>query len=238
MIVADYNQAELRAAAVIANEPTMLRIYQSGADLHRNTAASLALGFSEMTAEDQAEARNRAKAANFGLLYGMGVKGFRSYAAKNYDLHLSEEEATAIRDSFFALYPRLAEWHTEAKTDSQNYIEYGQTLLGRKRRIHPQADMVLETWCGFQALTNHRIQGSCADMLKIALNTIHRRLDPKKARLVGTVHDEIIVTACSAVVESTKLEVKMAMEEAGVTVFGDALKFVSEVKNGHHWGCK
>ena len=113
--------------------------------------------------------------------------------------------------------------------------------MGRKRRLHPYAEIVgeeLAAWGAFQTLVNHPVQGSSADMLKIALNTIHRRLDPKKVRLVGTVHDEIIVTARSEVVESTKLMVRMAMEEAGVTVFGDALTFVSEVKSGDHWGCK
>jgi DNA polymerase I len=88
-IKADYNQAELRGAAVIANEPNMLEAYRNREDLHWKTAAGITPGFSEMTPEEQGEARFKAKAPNFGLIYGMSAPGFRRYAAQNYDLQLS-----------------------------------------------------------------------------------------------------------------------------------------------------
>jgi DNA polymerase I len=238
MIVADYNQAELRGGAVIANERNMIGIYKEGADMHRNTAAELAPKFLDMTPEEQAEARSKAKAANFGLLYGMGAKGFRDFAAKNYGVQLGADEAAEIRTRFFELYPGLAEWHADKKADSWEYPEYGETLLGRKRWLHPLAEDMFETWCGFQAMTNHIVQGSCADMLKLALITIHRAFDPTEARLVGTVHDEIICIARRDTVEEATKIVKDAMEQAGAAIFGEEVTFVSEVKSGASWACK
>jgi len=235
IIKADYNQAELRGTAVVANEPHMLEAYKNDEDLHWKTAAGLTPGFSEMKPEQQAEARSQAKAPNFGLIYSMSARGFRSYAAETYGLQLSKDQAVDMRDDWFALYPRLIRWHEEAREAANNFIKYGETLLGRKRRINPMAERINETWTGFQALTNHVVQGSCADMLKLALIEIHQKLQPDRARLIGCVHDEVLVYARNDAVEATKTLVKEAMENAGVKVFGNEIKFLAEVKSGGNW---
>lgn len=157
------------------------------------------------------------------------------YAAETYGLELSKDQAVDMRDDWFALYPRLIRWHEEAREAANNYAPYGETLLGRKRRIHPMSGAVGETWAGFQARTNHAVQGSCADMLKLALIEIHQTLDPDRARLIGCVHDEVLVYARNDALEATKTLVKEAMENAGVKVFGDEIKFLAEVKSGGDW---
>jgi DNA polymerase I len=129
-------------------------------------------------------------------------------------------------------------WHEQAQEAANNYIEYGETLLGRKRRINPMAEAIEETWAGFQALTNHPVQGSCADMLKLALIAIHQNLDPEQAKLVSTVHDEVITIARNDALEATKAVVTNAMESAGTTVFGERIPFLVAVKSGGNWVCE
>jgi DNA polymerase-1 len=105
LVKADYSQIELRIAAKISGDAEMAADYQRGEDLHARTARTV-LGIAEVTKEH----RQLAKALNFGLLYGMGAKGFRDYARNNYGVDLSLENAQAYRSAFFKSYPGLAAW--------------------------------------------------------------------------------------------------------------------------------
>jgi len=129
LVKADYSQIELRIAAKIANEPRMIEAYRKGEDLHVLTAARL-LGkpLDQVTKQD----RQIAKSANFGLLYGMGTKGYRVYAQSNYGLTLSEEEAAGYRRAFFETYPGLVAWHRSAGRSGDTAIDT-RTLTSRRR---------------------------------------------------------------------------------------------------------
>jgi DNA polymerase I len=237
-IVADYNQMELRAVAVVADERRMIKAYIKGEDLHWKTAAGVVPDFASLSDDEKAIARAKAKPANFGLLYGQNSRNFRNYAARNYGIDMDLDEAEEIREAWFELYPGLAEWHENAKELAQQCPEYGSTLLGRKRRLHPDCEGLEEWWCAFQALTNHAIQGSCADASKLALALIDEALDKTKARIIGMVHDEIVAIAKPEVVEEVKAIIEKCMMAAAAAVFGDKLTFVAEAKSGKSWACK
>jgi DNA polymerase I len=151
---------------------------------------------------------------------------------------MSEEEATDIRQKFFDCYQMLAVWHFNAIGYAKEYPEFGQTLMGRKRRLHPRAEDCRDWWSAFQFLTNHVVQGSCADSMKLALVWTHEKLNPDRARLVSTIHDEIVIVAQDDYVEEASKIVKEQMEGAAYEVFGASINFIAEVKVGQNWACK
>src|SRR5215216_33719 len=127
-IIADYSQIELRIAAKISGDREMLSAYAEGCDLHMLTAQSLT-GREDISTDD----RKLAKAVNFGLLYGMGAKGFQAYALKSYGVHMSVEEAVLYRRRFFETYPGLKRWHDNERRAWQRGETETRTLTGRRR---------------------------------------------------------------------------------------------------------
>ena len=241
MVVADYNQMELRGIAVVTQDPRMLAVYSRPKGcLHTETASAFFREppFETTTPARQEELRDMAKPINFGFCYGSGVRGFLSFAAKSYELHLSYEEGEAFRQKFFDWFDGVDVWIVDAKREAKGYPEYGTTLLGRKRWLHPRAEDCDGWWAAFQFLTNFVIQGSCADVLKLALVAIHKALDPAQAQLVSSVHDEILVLAKDEYVETAEKIVRQCMEHAAAQVFGDAVRFTVKVKSGQTWACK
>lgn len=211
LIVADYSQIELRAAAAIAGESRMIDAYQSGADLHRLTAATV-LG----KPEDQVTKANRqlAKAVNFGLIYGQSAPGLVRYAATSYGVTLTEDEAHSIRQAFFRTYSRLRQWHGLSHNRAEQGVTEVRTRTGRRRLIPEQAS----EWERFTALVNTPVQGGTADGMKHALILIDQRL-PKSARLVSTVHDEVVVECDEESADECREIITTAMVEAMAALF-------------------
>jgi len=187
LIVADYSQIELRVAAVISGETKMIQAYEKGCDLHRQTA-SFVLGKEpdEVTKED----RQLAKAVNFGLLYGQGKDGLIRYAAGSYGVELSSDEAELIRSRFFGTYTALAGWHRRCWRLAERGAAEARTIMNRRRIMAADAS----DWERFTALANTPVQGGSADGMKRAMLRLHRELPPG-ARMISTVHDELIVEA-------------------------------------------
>lgn len=186
LVCADYSQIELRVAAALAGEQRMIDAYQSGADLHRRTAA-LVLGKEEdeVTKDD----RQLAKAVNFGLLYGQSAKGLVQYAKTSYGVEMTEGEAERIRERFFRAYRGLATWHSDTRSQAGKKLSETRTRLGR-RRLMPQGEQYF--WQRFSGGLNTPVQGGAADGLKEALILLSQKLPPE-AFVLSTVHDEIIV---------------------------------------------
>ena len=185
LIVADYSQIELRAAAAIAGETRMIDAYKAGADLHKLTAATvLGKDQEQVTKSD----RQLAKAVNFGLLYGQSAPGLVRYAATSYGVTLTGDQATEIRQAFFRTYSRLRQWHGLSHNQAEAGVTEVRTRTGRRRLIPTTAS----EWERFTALVNTPVQGGTADGMKHALILIDQRL-PKSARIVSTVHDEVVV---------------------------------------------
>jgi hypothetical protein len=136
LIQLDYSQAELRVVASFANEKAMLTAYENDQDLHAVTAANMLKlsleAFYELDKDTQKKWRTRAKAGNFGLLYGMSAGGFKDYARNNYGVELTDKEAEDTRKLFFQTYPNLLEYHATYIAKGRKF-GYVRTLFGRKR---------------------------------------------------------------------------------------------------------
>jgi DNA polymerase I len=211
LIVADYSQIELRAAAAIAGETKMIEAYKAGADLHKLTA-SIVLGKpeSEVTKQD----RQTSKSANFGLLYGQSALGLVRYAATSYGVTLADDQAQSIRKAFFRTYSCLRQWHGISHQQAEKGVTEVRTRTGRRRLIPATAS----EWERFTALVNTPVQGGTADGMKHALILIHERL-PKTARIVSTVHDEVVVECREESADECREIITTAMVEAMAALF-------------------
>ena len=171
----------------------MLQAFREGTDLHRLTASLI---LSKPIDQVGKEERQLAKALNFGLLYGMGAAGLKTYAATQYGVSLSLERAREYRQKFFRTYPGLAKWHKatdrtlrEAKSRGEGGVVV-ETLAGRKRWVYADA---------LTAALNTPVQGTGADGLKAAVAVLYKRLLERglwgEVRIVLLVHDEVVLEA-------------------------------------------
>lgn len=182
----DYSQLELRVACHYANERAMMDIYHNNGDIHTRTAQSIT-GKNEVTKEE----RGKAKAVNFGFLYGMSAKGFVNYAKTGYGVIVSEQEATEIRARFFQTYKDLEPWHAHQKRlcalDGGVY-----TLFGRFRGLEGiYSSDWSEKGSAERCSVNTPVQSSGSDMLLSSMIEIENTLP--EVRIVCTVHDSILV---------------------------------------------
>lgn len=169
---------------------------------------------------------------NFGLLYGQSAPGLVRYAASSYGVHLELEQAEQIRRQFFRTYDRLRQWHGVSRNQADTGAREVRTVLGRRRLIPETAS----EWERFTALVNTPVQGSCADGMKRAIVLLAQRL-PEGARLLSTVHDEVIVE----VPETMADEVCALVQETLIEAMADLFPQVPiEVEAGvcAHWGEK
>mgnify|MGYP001312314899 CR=1 FL=1 len=199
----DYEQGELRVVACVANERTMIAAYEQGLDLHAVTGAKLGgVELEEFLAwrnnEDAelaarfSKLRNDAKPANFGLLYGMGVEGFQAYAWANYGIRLSYDEAEAMRNAFFELYPGLVAYH-ERQREIVRFSEMVRSPLGRIRHL-PMIrswDRAIRSRAERQAI-NSPIQSCLSDMMLWAIALIDDAYPNGEIEVVGMIHDALI----------------------------------------------
>jgi DNA polymerase-1 len=221
LIKADYSQIELRIAAKISDDKALLDAYLQGEeDLHVRTAKKV-LGIDDVTKED----RQLAKALNFGLLYGMGARGFRRYAKSEYRLTLTEQKASGYRDAFFRSYPGLAAWHRRVR--SRRTTET-RTLSGRRRILdHNTPDT---------HRMNTPVQGTGADGLKVALALLwERRERVPGAFPVLAVHDEIVVEADEGEGDKVARWLKEAMVDA-MAPFIEPVPVEVKIATGRTWG--
>lgn len=191
----DYSQGELRITACVAEEPTMIKAYRDGLDLHAITASQLngyEMGeFMLLPEETRDELRSGGKAGNFGLIYGMQHRGFRDYAYYSYGVKMTEEEAFQKREAFFALYSRLLEWHDEARAFAHRN-EYIRSPLGRIRHLPliNSRDREIVAKQERQAI-NSPIQSCLSDMMQLAMATIAREYAEEDIHMFMMTHDSL-----------------------------------------------
>lgn len=184
---ADYSQLELRIAAEYAHDPTMLNIYKTGGDIHTSTA-KLMTGGREPTKEE----RGKAKAINFGFLYGMSAKTFVSYAYDSYGVVFTRGEAEHVRALFFAKYSRLLPWHHEQELLCEA-LGGVANKFGRFRKLpNIYSDNIGERNSAVRRAINTPVQGTGSDLLISAMTEINRRYKKEGVKIVGTVHDSIL----------------------------------------------
>jgi len=188
LVVADYSQIELRLMAYLSGEEALIEAYHRGEDVHRVTAAAVAgIPVSEVTKQQ----RERAKAVNFGIMYGLSAYGLSE------QLGIPVEEARAFIDAYFARYPKVMEFRerviAQARRDG-----YVTTLFGRRRAVPELRSGVHSVRSlGERLAVNTVLQGTAADIIKVAMVGVDRTIEGRglTARLVLQVHDELVVEA-------------------------------------------
>ena len=195
LLVADYDQIELRCIAHLASDPGLIAAFEAGDDIHTATAARV---FDLDPAEVGVEQRSRAKMISYGLAYGMEAYGLAQR------LNIATEEAAVILDAYFEAFPAVRDYmdRTVAEARRRGYTE---TLFGRRRQIPELASQNARIrQAGERQAMNAGIQGLAADIFKVALVRLDAALDAGglASRIVLQVHDEIIVESPAAEVEA------------------------------------
>lgn len=242
LVVADYSQIELRVAAALAKEPRMIQAYQRGEDIHTITAATVT---GKKAEEVSKEDRQRAKAVNFGFLYGMGARNFVRYAFESYDMEFTLEEAQQVRNAFFNLYYGLRAWHREVEEFVRRH-GYVVSPLGRVRRLPDvhSPDKYLSSEAVRQAI-NSPVQATASDFTLAAMVLVDRELRRRsalRAVVIGQVHDSILVECAAVAADEVAQIVKHIMERTTPSFIAKQfgyffpLPLAAEVSIGTAWG--
>ena len=224
LVDADYSQIELRLLAALSGDENMIAAFLSGNDFHRETAARV---FGTPADTVTPEIRGRAKAINFGIVYGMGAFTLSK------DLKISVYDAKNYIENYFRTYPKVREW-LDASVASAKETGYARTALGRRRRLEGinGTNAVMRNFEERVAM-NMPVQGTAADVIKLAMvNTAARlRREGFGARLILQVHDELIVEAPETEAEAVGRLLKEEMENA----YSCAVPLIAEVGVGKTW---
>lgn len=234
---ADYSQIELRIAAMIANERRMLRQYIAGEDIHMIRAMKMT---NKLASDVTKEERKKAKAVNFGYIYGMGAAKFVTYAFDSYGVKITQDEATRDRNGFFEDYPALRSWHERQRRLARRYGRVSNPI-GRVRHlpdINSSSDDV-RAEAERQAI-NSPVQSLASDLMLLSLITLHPQLPHEQARIVGTVHDSILFEIREDKIGEYAPLIKTTMEDMGIVKrkFGTdiTVPIVADIEIGTHWG--
>ncbi|MDO5058185.1 MAG: DNA polymerase I [Lautropia sp.] len=224
MMSADYSQIELRIMAHISQDAGLLKAFADGLDVHRATAAEV---FGVPVEEVNSEQRRYAKVINFGLIYGMSAFGLAA------NLGIERGAAQAYIDRYFARYPGVAAYmeRTRAEAHAKGYVE---TVFGRRLWLPDiQASQVSRRQMAERAAINAPMQGTAADLIKLAMIDVHAWLQREGlgARLVMQVHDELVLEVPEAEVERLKVELPARM--AGIARL--SVPLLAEVGVGDNW---
>jgi uracil-DNA glycosylase family 4 len=245
-IEADYSQVELRIAAMLAEEPTMLHLYATGQDIHtamamRMTGKPWHGGKCDCGGCVTQEERKKAKAVNFGFLYGMGWLKFISTAWLNYGVRVTEEEARAFRVSFFDQFPTLMKWHGRQRRLAHKYGRVS-TPMGRVRHLPDitSADEAVRHEAERQAI-NSPVQGFASDMALWSLVRLSAKFRKRglKTVPVGAVHDACNFEAPEDELAIVLPMIKDEMENLPLEeVFGVnmTVPIIADLKVGKRWG--
>lgn len=221
---ADYSQIELRIMAHLSQDPTMIDAFNSGEDIHAATAAKIyKIPISEVTGD----MRRKAKTANFGIIYGISVFGLAER------LSIPRGEAKELIDGYFATYPKVKEYMDKSISVARtnNYVE---TVFGRKRYL-PDINSRNTTVRGYaeRNAINAPIQGSAADIIKVAMNSIFDRFEREniKSKMILQVHDELNFN-----VESNELDkVQKVVIEEMENAYKLAVPLKADCGKGKNW---
>ncbi len=221
---ADYSQIELRLLAHMSGDEKLIEAYRSGADIHRMTASQvMQIPFDEVTPEQ----RSSAKAVNFGIIYGMGAFSLSD------DLGITKKEASEYIENYFAQYPKVRGF-LEGCVSFAKQHGYGQTLFGRRRSIEElKASNFNQRSFGERVAKNMPIQGSAADIIKIAMVQVYRRLKAEglRSHLIVQVHDELLIEVYRPEAD----QVRQILEEEMQGAVQLAVPLLIDVHVGENW---
>lgn len=221
---ADYSQIELRVLAHMSGDEQLIEAYRMDEDIHRITAAKVFhTPFEEVTDLQ----RRNAKAVNFGIVYGISSFGLSQ------DLSITRKEAAGYIDQYFATYPKVREFLDQLVTDAKN-SGYAVTMFGRRRPI-PEltSGNFMQRSFGERVAMNSPIQGTAADIIKIAMLEVYRGLKEAglKSKLILQVHDELLLE----VLEEEKEEVGHILRSRMMQAAQLAVTLEIDLHTGHNW---
>ena len=223
-LAADYSQVELRVMAHLSDDPSLIEAFRQGEDIHAATAARL---FHKSIEEVTSDERRKAKTANFGIIYGISAFGLAQR------LDIPRTEAKSIIDGYFASYPRVKEYMEQAvaRARTQGYVE---TAFGRRRTLRDiDSRNAVARGVAERNAINAPIQGSAADIMKLAMIEIRRRFRAEgiRSQMILQVHDEVIVDMLRSEQEQVISIVREAME--GVVKL--RVPLISDTGVGNNW---
>ena len=207
LLAADYSQIELRIMANFSKDKSMIEAFKKGKDIHANTASKV---FGVPLEGVDPDMRRKAKEVNFGIIYGMSAFGLSQ------NLNISRNEAAQLIDSYWKEFPSVRAYMDEsiAKAKEQGYVE---TLLGRRRYLRNinAANFTMRGYDERNAI-NAPIQGSAADLIKVAMINIHEWMKKEKliSKMLMQVHDELVFEVHRSEVDRVKEKVKELMVNA------------------------
>lgn len=207
IVSADYSQIELRIIAALSGEENMIKAFQNNEDIHKSTASKV---FNVPLEEVTREQRSHAKTVNFGIIYGVSAFGLSNQTS------LSRSESAALIDAYYKTYPRLKSYIQE-QIEFARENGYVQTILGRRRYLKDiNSQNAIVRGGAERNAVNAPIQGSAADVIKIAMINIHEKLTSEnwKSKMLLQVHDELVFDVHNSELEKIKPMIKQEMENA------------------------
>ncbi len=224
LLAADYSQIELRIIAALSEEDTMISAFKNGEDIHASTASRV---FNVPIYEVTREQRSNAKTVNFGIIYGVSAFGLSNQT------DLTRSESKELIDTYYKTYPKLRNYMSE-QVDFARDHGYVQTVLGRRRYLKDiNAGNQVVRGAAERNAVNAPIQGSAADIIKIAMINIHKKLSEKdyKTKMLLQVHDELVFDCYKPELEEMKALIKKEMENA----YTMSVPLDVEVGIGENW---
>ncbi|MDA9887510.1 DNA polymerase, partial [Flavobacteriaceae bacterium] len=224
LLAADYSQIELRIIAALSKDPAMVEAFQKGEDIHATTAAKV---FDVPLEEVTREQRSNAKTVNFGIVYGVSAFGLSQQT------NLSRSESKELIEAYYATYPQLRAYMS-SQVDFARENGYVETVLGRRRYLKDiNSQNAIVRGAAERNAVNAPIQGSAADIIKIAMINIHQRMktEPWASKMLLQVHDELVFDVPKTEVDALTEMVKHEMENA----FSLEVPFVVDVGIGNNW---
>jgi DNA polymerase-1 len=224
LLAADYSQIELRIIAALSEENTMIEAFKNGEDIHASTASKV---FNVPIEEVTREQRSNAKTVNFGIIYGVSAFGLSNQT------DLSRSESKDLIDTYYKTYPKLRNYISE-QVDFAREHGYVQTVLGRRRYLKDiNGSNAVVRGAAERNAVNAPIQGSAADIIKIAMINIHRKLTKGnyKSKMLLQVHDELVFDIYKPELETLKELIKTEMENA----YQLAVPLDVELGMGENW---
>lgn len=224
LLAADYSQIELRIIAALSQEDNMINAFKKGEDIHASTASKV---FGVPLEEVTREQRSNAKTVNFGIIYGVSAFGLSNQT------DLSRSEAKDLIDTYYATYPKLRNYISD-QIEIARENGYVQTVLGRRRYLKDiNSRNAVVRGAAERNAVNAPIQGSAADIIKVAMINIHKKLQEGqfKSKMLLQVHDELVFDVYQSELEDIKKMVKSEMESA----YDLAVPLVVDLGVGKDW---
>ena len=223
-MAADYSQIELRIIAALSKDPAMVNAFKNNEDIHASTAARV---FHVPPEEVTREQRSNAKTVNFGIIYGVSAFGLSQQT------NLNRSESKELIDNYYASYPELKQYIADQVNFAREH-GYVATVLGRRRYLKDiNSQNAVVRGAAERNAVNAPIQGSAADIIKLAMIRIHQKIKTEnwQSKMLLQVHDELVFDVQKSEKENFEKMVKTEMENA----FDIGLPLLVDIGVGENW---